>query len=79
MIEGTAQSDGSLIGGPDVAIAQVRDDEPCHADQPTETDFENLSASGFCTTCSAAAPSAIAGACLAAPKANAVVIAFGIV
>jgi len=37
VVEGPAQSDGSLIGSADVAIAQVRDDEPGHANQPTET------------------------------------------
>ena len=32
---------GRLVGGPDMAIAQVRDDEPCHAGEPTETQLDS--------------------------------------
>ena len=43
MVEGPAQSGGRLVGGSDVAVAQVRDDEPCHAEEPTETELDSLS------------------------------------
>jgi hypothetical protein len=41
VVEGPAQSGGRLVGGPDMAIAQVRDDEPCHAGERTETQLDS--------------------------------------
>jgi len=41
VVEGPAQSGGRLVGGPDMAIAQVRDDEPCHAGERTEIQLDS--------------------------------------
>ena len=37
VVEGAAQPCGRFVGGPHVAIAQVGDDEPCHAGERIET------------------------------------------
>ena len=46
VVEGAAQPGGCLVGGPDVAIAQVRDDKPCHAGERIETEPDRWAMSG---------------------------------